>query len=85
MTTIGFIGSGNIGSQVARAAVVTGYDVVMSNSRGPETLRALIEELGPRATAATRDDAAAAADIAVVSIPFRDYASVPVDALAGRS
>lgn len=84
MTTIGFIGSGNIGSQVARRAVANGFDVVMSNSRGPETLAALIEELGPRATAATRDDAAAVADIAVVSIPFRDYASVPVDSLAGK-
>jgi predicted dinucleotide-binding enzyme len=35
--TIGLIGAGNIGSQVARAAIVSGYDVVISNSRGPET------------------------------------------------
>ena len=34
MTTIGIIGAGHIGSQVARKAVVLGYDVVISNSRG---------------------------------------------------
>src|SRR3954451_15444610 len=48
MATIGFIGAGNIGAQVARLAVANGYDVVMSNSRGPETLSGLVAELGPR-------------------------------------
>ena len=38
MKTIGLIGAGHIGSQVARLAVRSGYDVVISNSRGPETL-----------------------------------------------
>ena len=38
MTTVGLIGAGQIGSQVARLAVRHGYDVVISNSRGPETL-----------------------------------------------
>ena len=42
MTTIGFIGSGHIGSQLARLAVAHGYDVVMSNSRDPETLSDLV-------------------------------------------
>ena len=48
MATIGLIGAGNIGSQLARLAVAHGYDVVMSNSRGPETLTALVTELGPK-------------------------------------
>jgi predicted dinucleotide-binding enzyme len=43
MTTIGLIGSGNIGSTVARLAVAAGHDVVLSNSRGPETLAGLVE------------------------------------------
>ncbi|MET0782923.1 MAG: NAD(P)-binding domain-containing protein, partial [Leifsonia flava] len=68
MTTIGIIGAGHIGSQVARAAITAGYDVVISNSRGPETLGDLIAELGPKAKAATATDAAAAADIAVVTV-----------------
>jgi predicted dinucleotide-binding enzyme len=84
MTTIGFIGSGNIGSQVARAAVAHGYDVVMSNSRGPETLHALIAELGPHARAATATEAAEAADFAVVAVPLMAYRDVPVAPLGGK-
>ena len=50
--TIGLIGAGHIGSHVARAAITTGYDVVISNSRGPETLAGLVAELGPQAVLA---------------------------------
>ena len=53
MSTIGLIGAGHIGSQLARLAVAHGYDVVISNSRGPESLASLVAELGPRARAAT--------------------------------
>lgn len=84
MTTIGFIGSGHIGSQVARKAIENGYDVVLSNSRGPETLADLVAELGPRARAATATEAAQAADIAVVTVPFGKYREVPVEPLAGK-
>ena len=38
MTTIGILGAGNIGSQIARKAIESGYQVVIANSRGPETL-----------------------------------------------
>jgi predicted dinucleotide-binding enzyme len=84
MTTIGLIGSGNIGGTVARLAVAAGYDVVLSNSRGPETLAELVAELGPRARAATAADAAAAGDIVVVTIPLKSYRDVPVEPLAGK-
>jgi predicted dinucleotide-binding enzyme len=84
MTTIGFIGSGHIGSQLARLAVANGYDVVVSNSRGPETLAGLVKELGPRARAGTPLDAARAGDLVVVTIPLRSYRSVPVEPLAGK-
>jgi len=84
MTTIGFIGSGKIGSALARKAVASGYDVVLSNSRGPETLADLVAELGPKARAATAAEAAAAADLAVVTVPFKAYESVPVAELAGK-
>ncbi len=84
MTTIGFIGSGNIGSQLARLAIDNGYQVVMSNSRGPETLVGLIEELGDSARAATAAEAAASADIAVVTVPLKNYRDVPVAELAGK-
>ena len=84
MTSIGLIGSGNIGSTVARLAVAAGHDVVLSNSRGPETLRELVAELGPRARAATPAEAAASADIVVVTVPLGAYRNVPVEPLAGK-
>jgi 8-hydroxy-5-deazaflavin:NADPH oxidoreductase len=84
MTTIGLIGAGHIGSQVARLAVKSGYDVVISNSRGPETLSELVKELGPKARAGTALDAAKAGDIVVVSVPLKNYRSVPVEPLVGK-
>ena len=84
MTTIGLIGSGNIGSTVARLAVDAGYDAVLSNSRGPETLSELVERLGPRARAATAAEAAEAADLAVVTVPLKSYRQVPVEPLRGK-
>ncbi|MCW2735845.1 NAD(P)-binding domain-containing protein [Nocardioides sp.] len=54
MTTLGAVGAGHIGSTVARLAVDAGVDVVIANSRGPESLA----DLGPRARAATAEEAA---------------------------
>jgi 8-hydroxy-5-deazaflavin:NADPH oxidoreductase len=84
MTTIGLVGSGHIGSTVARLAVDAGHDVVLSNSRGPETLTDLVEQLGPRARAATATEAATAGDIVVVTIPLKAYRDVPVAPLSGK-
>jgi 8-hydroxy-5-deazaflavin:NADPH oxidoreductase len=83
-STIGFIGAGHIGSQIARLAVSHGFDVVLSNSRGPETLATLVGELGPHARAATAVGAAEAGDIVVVTIPLKNYRDVPVAPLAGK-
>lgn len=84
MTTIGLIGSGHIGSTVARLAVDAGHDVVLSNSRGPETLTGLVQDLGPRARAATAVEAAEAGDLVVVTIPLKAYREVPVEPLRGK-
>lgn len=84
MTTIGLIGSGHIGTAIARQAVAHGYDVVLSNSRGPETLAELVVELGERARAATSTEAAEAGDVVVVTIPFKNVSAVPVEPLAGK-
>lgn len=83
--TIGFIGSGHIGSQLARLAISNGYSVVMSNSRGPETLVDLIEELGDHARAATPEEAAEAGDVVVVSVPLKAIDAVPADPLKGKT
>jgi len=84
MTTIGFIGAGHIGSTLAQLAITQGYDVVLSNSRGPETLTDLVDQLGDRARAATSTEAAAAGDVVVVTIPTRSIGDVPVEPLAGK-
>jgi predicted dinucleotide-binding enzyme len=84
MATIGLIGAGHIGSQLARLAVANGYDVVLSNSRGPETLEPLVDELGPHARAATPSEAATAGDIVVVTIPLKSIGTVPVTPLKGK-
>ena len=81
---IGLIGAGHIGSQIARLAVASGFQVVISNSRGPETLAALVNELGPNARAASAVDAAKAGDIVVVTVPLKNYRDVPVAPLAGK-
>ena len=82
--TIGLIGAGHIGSQLARLAVRHGYDVLVSNSRGPDTLKNLARELGPHAAAGTPAQAAAAGDIVVVTIPLKHIGDVPVAPLAGK-
>jgi predicted dinucleotide-binding enzyme len=84
MTTIGLIGAGHIGSQVARLAVKSGYKVVISNSRGPETLAGLVAELGANAHAATALEAAQAGEIVVVTVPLKNYRAVPVEPLVGK-
>ena len=84
MTTWGFIGSGNIGATVARLAVAAGHDVVLSNSRAPETLADLVDDLGPHARAATPAEAARAGDVVVVTIPLRNYRQVPTEELRGK-
>jgi 8-hydroxy-5-deazaflavin:NADPH oxidoreductase len=84
MTTFGIIGAGHIGSHVARAVIALGHTVVIANSRGPETLEDLIAELGPQARAATAEGAAQAAEVAVVTVPFRAISAIPVEPLAGK-
>jgi 8-hydroxy-5-deazaflavin:NADPH oxidoreductase len=84
MTTIGIIGSGMIGGTVARLSVAAGHRVVLSNSRGPETLEELAAELGPLATAANASQAAEAGELVVVSVPVKAFAEVPAKPLAGK-
>lgn len=83
-TTIGIIGAGNIGGTLARRLVELGHRVTISNSRGPETLEELVAELGPNAKAGTPEEAAAAGEFVIVTVPFRAYREIPVAPLAGK-
>ena len=84
MTTIGIIGAGEVGKQLARAAVTNGYEIVIANTRAPSTLTGFVEELGPRARAARPAEAAAASDFAIVAYPYRPGDHLPVAELAGK-
>ncbi len=84
MTTFGIIGAGNIGTAVAQAVIAKGHEVVIANSRGPETLGALIAKLGPKARAATAEEAGRLGDVVVVTVPLKAYRQIPVEPLAGK-
>ncbi len=84
MTTIGIIGSGNIGSALARALTAAGHAVVIANSRGPASLEPLVSELGNRARAGTVADASTAGPVVVVTVPLHAVSSIPAEPLAGR-
>lgn len=81
---IGIIGSGNIGATTARLFAEAGHQVAVSNSRGPESLRELVAGIGPRARAATTEEAADFGDVVLVAIPFFAYETLPTDRLAGK-
>lgn len=82
--TIGIIGSGLVGGAIARLAVDAGHNVVLSNSRGPETISGLVQELGPLARAGTVDEAIEAGDIVALPLPLASYEALPADKLAGK-
>ncbi len=75
MTTIGIIGSGALGSNVARALAKAGIGATISNSRGPTSLSALIEETGPAITAGTVEEAASA-DVVLIALRWVDLEPV---------
>jgi hypothetical protein len=84
MTRFGIIGAGNIGSALARGLVQQGHEVVISNSRGPETLEDLVASLGGNAVAATAEGAAQAGEVVIVTVPLKAYRDIPVAPLAGK-
>nr|WP_257020224.1 NAD(P)-binding domain-containing protein [Demequina lutea] len=84
MPTIAMIGAGRIGTNVAQAAVNAGYDVVLANSRGPESLADVVAQLGPKARAATAHEAAEAGDLVLIAVPLHAREAVPVEPLKGK-
>jgi predicted dinucleotide-binding enzyme len=81
---IGIIGAGHIGGTLASHFVDAGHEVAVSNSRGPETLAGLVEELGGRAQAMTASEAARVGDVVVVSVPFGRYRELPSEGVVGK-
>ena len=81
---IGVIGSGNIGASVARLFAAAGHQVAISNSRGPETLEGLVEEIGPGVRAGTVGEAAEFGEVVMEAIPFGRYGELPAGKLSGK-
>jgi predicted dinucleotide-binding enzyme len=81
---IGIIGAGNIGATAAKLFVEAGHQVTIANSRGPETLQSLVEEIGTGATAATIQEAATFGEVVLVAIPFGKYQTLPTTELQGK-
>jgi 8-hydroxy-5-deazaflavin:NADPH oxidoreductase len=81
---IGIIGSGHIGGMLARLFVNGGHEVAISNSRGPETLAGLVDELGDHAQALSAEDAERFGELVVVSVPLGRYREVPTGAVEGK-
>jgi predicted dinucleotide-binding enzyme len=84
MTTIGILGAGQAGATLAYVSIAAGYDVVIANTRGPESLASLVSQLGPNARAAHAAEAAASADFAVTAYPYVPHDVPLVDELAGK-
>jgi 8-hydroxy-5-deazaflavin:NADPH oxidoreductase len=74
---IGVLGAGNIGATSARLFIAAGHEVAVSNSRGPESLRDLVRELGPQAHAMTVDDAARFGEVVLLAVPWRTPEALP--------
>jgi len=75
---IGIVGAGMIGATAARLFVAAGHEVAVSNSRGPESLRSLVEELGGRARAAADvDEAAEFGEVVLLAVPWRSPEALP--------
>ena len=74
---IGIVGAGMIGGTLARLFARAGHEVAVSNSRGPETLRQLVEEAGPRVHAATVEEAASFGEVVLLAVPWRTPEALP--------
>jgi len=81
---IGIIGSGNIGATAARLFAGAGHNIAISNSRGPETLRDLVDGIGEKARAVTVEEAVDFGEVVLVAIPLFAYETLPADRLAGK-
>jgi 8-hydroxy-5-deazaflavin:NADPH oxidoreductase len=81
---IGIIGAGNIGGIAARLFVEAGHEVAISNSRGPESLREQVAELGARARATTVEEAARFGEVILISIPYGRFKQLPASAFTGK-
>ena len=73
--SFGIIGAGNIGQTVARHLIKAGYPVILSNSKGPDSLKDLVKSLGRNVKAGSVEEAVKA-DIVLLSLPWSEVTSL---------
>ena len=81
---IGIIGAGFIGQAVAQRFITAGHEVMLSNSRGPQTLKDVLVQI-PGVQVGTIKDAAAFGDVVLAAIPFNHYPTLPAEWFAGKT
>ncbi len=80
----GVVGAGHFGSALATRLADTGYEVMLSNSRGPQTLARLVASIPGRVSAGTVAEAAGFGDIVGVAVPVQAFGALPPAAFAGK-
>ena len=81
---VGIIGAGRIGQAAAARLVGGGHEVMLSNSRGPETLAEVEQSLGQNAHAGTIAEAAGYGDVVLVAVPLMAIDRLPAGELSGK-
>jgi predicted dinucleotide-binding enzyme len=81
---LGIVGAGKLGTTLARAAVVAGYDVAISGTGPPGAIALTLEVLAPGARAATTDEVVRQSDIVVLAVPTHRFRELPRDLFAGK-
>jgi len=81
---LGILGAGRAGTAIARQSMKAGYSVLIANSRGPASLRLMVEVLIPGATAVTAEEAVSRSDIVYLALPLGKYRGIPAEKAAGK-
>ncbi|TAM66220.1 MAG: NADP oxidoreductase [Microbacteriaceae bacterium] len=79
---IGFVGAGNIGQRLAHLGNTAGYNVCISNSRGPDSLREVANQLGVQAVSV--EEAVVSSDLVVLTVPFSRLFDIDPEPFPGR-
>jgi 8-hydroxy-5-deazaflavin:NADPH oxidoreductase len=76
---LGIVGTGKVGTTIARAAMAAGYDVALSGSGSADRITLIVDVLAPGARAAATDEVVRFADLIVLAVPMHRFRELPSD------